>query len=139
MKKEAGNWIKELVYKTQDTHPVLKQKLTFGQRAADKLTAFCGSWVFILIFLSFLFIWIILNVLMVLFKWDPYPFILLNLILSCIAALQAPIILMSQNRLAQKDRLTAMYDYTVDRKSEREVEKIQADISEIKTLLKKRK
>lgn len=95
---------------------------TFGQRVADKVATFGGSWTFILIFIGFLLGWIGLNVFVLLNKgFDPYPFILLNLILSCIAALQAPVIMMSQNRQSEKDREKAQNDYMVNLKSELEI------------------
>ena len=119
-------------------NPVAKHKWTFGQKAADKLTNFAGSWTFILLFFLFLTIWIIINILLLIYRWDPYPFILLNLILSCLAAIQAPIILMSQNREAQRDRLRSEYDYEVNRKAEREIQDIQKSLQEIKALLRKR-
>lgn len=93
-----------------------------GQRLADAVASFGGSWRFILIFTSLLFLWIALNVLILANKgFDPYPFILLNLILSCIAALQAPIIMMSQNRQEEKDRDRARKDYMINLKSELEI------------------
>ncbi len=122
--------------KKEDKHPVILHKRSIGQKAADTLTKIAGSWTFILIFLSFLIIWIISEGYLVLqfvsgnIK-DPFPFILLNLILSCIAAIQAPIILMSQNRQAQKDRIRAEYDYQVNRKAEREIEIIQKQLERI--------
>lgn len=95
---------------------------TFGQRIADKVASFGGSWTFILIFIGFLLGWIAINVFVLLNKgFDPYPFILLNLILSCIAALQAPVIMMSQNRQNEKDREKAQNDYMVNLKSELEI------------------
>ena len=97
---------------------------TFGQRAADGIAKWAGSWVFILFFLVLLGLWMAVNVYAWINTWDPYPFILLNLVLSCIAALQAPVILMSQNRLSQKDRVKAEYDYRVNRKAEKMVEEI---------------
>lgn len=97
-------------------------KLTFGQRLADSVATFGGSWTFIIIFGSFLFVWILLNVFFLTKgPFDPYPFILLNLILSCIAALQAPIIMMSQNRQEEKDRERAKQDYMINLKSELEI------------------
>jgi len=99
-------------------------KRSFNERSADALASWAGSWTFILGFLGFLGIWMIVNVFAWVGEWDPYPFILLNLVLSCIAALQAPVILMSQNRQAKKDRMKAEYDYKVNRKAERMVEKI---------------
>lgn len=96
----------------------------FGQRAADKLTKYAGSWTFILGFMAFLILWIATNAYAWLQTWDPYPFILLNLALSCIAALQAPIILMSQNRAAEKDRQRFEYDYATNRRAERGINEI---------------
>lgn len=95
---------------------------TFGQRIADKVADFGGSWTFIIFFLLFILGWISTNVIFLLNKgFDPYPFILLNLILSCIAALQAPIIMMSQNRQEEKDRERAKKDYMINLKSELEI------------------
>ncbi|UCD03769.1 MAG: DUF1003 domain-containing protein [Candidatus Woesearchaeota archaeon] len=113
-----------------------KHKLTFGQRAADKLTAFCGSWTFITFVLIYIFFWIVFNMVAFIHHWDPWPFIILNLTLSCLAALQAPIILMSQNREAERDRRRLEYDYQVNRKAEREIEDMQKDLEEIKKLIK---
>ncbi|MFH1682458.1 MAG: DUF1003 domain-containing protein [Candidatus Woesearchaeota archaeon] len=123
----------------KDNHPVFRQKLTFGQRAADKLTIYAGSWEFIIGFLVFLSLWIMTNAYAWFKSWDPYPFILLNLLLSCIAALQAPIILMSQNRQAERDRIDAKYDHAVNRKAEREIQNMQKDLDDIKKLIKKLK
>lgn len=98
------------------------EKTTFGEHIADKVASFGGSWTFIIIFTSFLIGWIILNAFWLMNKgFDPYPFILLNLLLSCLAAMQAPIIMMSQNRQADKDRKRAKEDYMVNLKSELEV------------------
>ncbi len=98
------------------------EKYTLGQRLADKVATFGGSWRFLIIFMSFLFALIIVNVFFLLNKpFDPYPFILLNLILSCIAALQAPVIMMSQNRQDEKDRDRAKKDYMINLKSELEI------------------
>ncbi|PZR19641.1 MAG: hypothetical protein DI539_13380 [Flavobacterium psychrophilum] len=98
------------------------KEITFGQRIADKVATFGGSWTFILTFTGFLLAWIVVNALFLLNKgFDPYPFILLNLILSCIAALQAPVIMMSQNRQNEKDRQKAQNDYMVNLKSELEI------------------
>lgn len=94
---------------------------SFGQRAADAVAAFGGSWHFILIFLGVLAVWMVVNALVLLRPYDPYPFILLNLVLSCIAALQAPIIMMSQRRQEAKDRIRAENDYRVNLKAELEI------------------
>jgi len=115
------------------TKPFISQKLTFGQRAADTLARLGGSWTFILTFIAFLFLWMIINIYSLIKTWDPYPFILLNLVLSCLAAIQAPVIMMSQNRTAQRDRQRAEYDYAVNRKSEKQIEEI------LKILKSKRK
>ena len=112
-------------------------ELTIGQRYADLLTRYAGSWGFIISLMFLLVIWIVINVVVFIEGWDPYPFILLNLILSCLAALQAPIILMSQNRQTERDRQRSEYDYAVNRKAEREIEDMQKDLHEIKRLLKK--
>ena len=95
---------------------------TFGQRVADKVASFGGSWTFIIIFVTFLLTWIAANIFILSNKgFDPYPFILLNLLLSCVAALQAPVIMMSQNRQGEKDRQKAQSDYMVNLKSELEI------------------
>ena len=114
-----------------------KPGLTTGQRAADLVTVWVGSWKFIISLFIFMAIWMAIN-LYALFVgvWDPYPFILLNFILSCLAAIQAPIILMSQNRQLDKDRKSLEYDYAVNRKAEREVADMQKDLDEIKRLVR---
>ncbi len=95
---------------------------TLGQRVADRVASFGGSWTFIISFMAFLLIWIAFNAFFLLNKgFDPYPFILLNLILSCLAALQAPVIMMSQNRQEEKDRERAKKDYMINLKSEVEI------------------
>jgi len=105
-----------------NNHTYFNIQRTFGQKAADRLTKIAGSWGFILSFIGFLILWMVLNTSWILFgkAWDVKPFIMLNLVLSCLAAFQAPIILMSQNRTSQKDRQRAEYDYKVNRKAERE-------------------
>lgn len=96
--------------------------LTFGDRMADRIATFGGSWTFILLFFSFLLIWMAINIWLLASKpFDPYPFILLNLILSCLAAIQAPIIMMSQNRQESKDRKRAENDYQINLKAELEI------------------
>lgn len=102
-----------------------EEKLTFGQKIADKVAEFGGSWTFIISFIVFLFLWAAFNALILSEKaFDPYPFILLNLILSCIAALQAPIIMMSQKRQEEKDRERAKKDYKINLKSEIEIREL---------------
>jgi uncharacterized membrane protein len=119
-------------------HPISKAPKTAGQRAADKITRWAGSWTFIILFLVFIVLWMIVNTTWILFgkTWDPYPFILLNLALSCLAAIQAPVILMSQNREGQKDRLRAQYDYAVNRKAEKEIREIKTQLTRIEKRLK---
>ena len=120
----------------KNNHPLFSKPSKFGQRAADKLTAGVGSWAFIIIFLVTLVLWILANVYAWISSWDPYPFILLNLVLSCVAAIQAPIILMSQNRESQKDRQRTEYDYAVNRKAEKEIEEIKAQLNRIEKKLR---
>ena len=106
-----------------------KQILTTGQRIADKVASFGGSWTFIISFGVFIFIWISINIFWLVNKgFDPYPFILLNLILSCLAALQAPVIMMSQNRQEEKDRDRAKKDYMINLKSELEIRTLHEKI-----------
>ncbi len=120
-----------------------KRKLTTGQKAADKITYWAGSWTFILSFAFFLIIWIYINIWITknygeAITHDPYPFILLNLVLSCLAAIQAPVILMSQNREAQRDRLRAEYDYQINRKSEKEIRQLKTQLDRIEKKLNKK-
>ncbi|MES2676707.1 MAG: DUF1003 domain-containing protein [Pseudomonadota bacterium] len=100
----------------------IKTKVTFGQRIADNVATFGGSWRFIIGFFSFLILWIVINTIFLMQKsFDPYPFILLNLILSCLAAIQAPIIMMSQNRKEDRDRKRSEHDYKINLKAELEI------------------
>ncbi|GKU27377.1 DUF1003 domain-containing protein [Clostridium folliculivorans] len=106
-----------------------EENSTLGQRVADKVAAFGGSWTFIISFGVVILIWIIGNVVILSNKaFDPYPFVFLNLVLSCLAAIQAPIIMMSQNRQSEKDRLTAANDYLINLKSEIIVEDLHYKI-----------
>jgi uncharacterized membrane protein len=120
---------------TRDTNKEFNDQLTFGQRIADKVAAFGGSWTFIIIFASILVTWVILNS-VILAKindtFDPYPYILLNLFLSMIAAIQAPVIMMSQNRQSIKDRLDAAHDYEVNLKAELEIANLHEKIDELR-------
>jgi len=107
-------------------------KLTYGQRLADKVASFGGSWTFISIFGIFLLVWMLTNIIILANRsFDPYPFILLNLILSCLAAIQAPIIMMSQNRQEQKDRERAQNDYMINLKSEMEIRLLHEKIDHL--------
>jgi len=105
-------------YVSKDATSERDSKITFGQKAADNLAKFAGSWTFIIIFFTILALWIVLNALIMLKPFDTYPFILLNLILSCLASIQAPVIMMSQNRQEQKDRIRSVNDYKVNLKAE---------------------
>ena len=109
-----------------------KQTMTFGQRIADKVATFGGSWTFIISFGLFLFLWISLNIFWLSDKgFDPYPFILLNLILSSLAAIQAPVIMMSQNRQEEKDRERSKKDYMINLKSELEIRMLHEKIDHL--------
>jgi uncharacterized membrane protein len=100
----------------------IETEMTLGERVADKVASFGGSWTFIITFFSFIIFWMILNIWIIASKpFDRYPFILLNLILSCLAAIQAPIIMMSQNRQEQKDRQRSEHDYKINLKAELEI------------------
>ena len=104
--------------------------LTTGEKLADKLSEVAGSWGFIIGFSVFIIIWIIINTIVLNKASDPYPFVLLNLVLSCLASLQAPIIMMSQNRQAKKDSIRNQNDYQIDLKSELILERIHEEIQE---------
>ncbi len=128
-KKETKKLEKEVI-ESLNEHETLStnintefiKDLTYGERLADKIAMFGGSWKFIIFFAVVLVVWIAINTIVLLKKpFDPYPFILLNLILSCIAAIQAPVIMMSQNRQESKDRLRAEHDYKVNLKAELEI------------------
>lgn len=107
--------------------------MTFGDKVADKVSEIAGSWSFILVFILFLIFWVVLNTIILTkdSSIDPYPFILLNLVLSCVAALQAPIIMMSQNRQAEKDSMRNQNDYRIDLKSELILEELHDKMDRI--------
>ena len=110
----------------------LEQEWTFGQRLADRIATFGGSWSFLIVFGILLLLWILMNSLVLLCRpVDPYPFILLNLVLSCLAAIQAPIIMMSQNRQESKDRVRAQHDYQVNLKAELEIRQLHEKIDHL--------
>lgn len=128
------------VLKTIQEHELISEKLdqdettntVFGQRLADKVASFGGSWKFIIIFSIIILVWISINMVVLANKgFDPYPFILLNLILSCLAALQAPIIMMSQNRQEEKDRERGKQDYMVNLKAELEIRTLHEKIDHL--------
>jgi len=114
--------LRDLDLQSRNLNAEFDRKLTTGERVADRVAEFGGSWVFIGFFGAVLFVWIVLNAgLLLRHPFDPFPFILLNLILSCVAALQAPVIMMSQNRQEAKDRLRAEHDYRVNLRAELEI------------------
>lgn len=122
--KHVAHHLSQRTHIARNVAQDLSEQLTFGQKLADRVAAFGGSWTFISIFAVILIIWVFLNsyiLIRVGGTFDPYPYILLNLFLSMLAAIQAPIILMSQNRQAYKDRVSADHDYEVNLKSELEI------------------
>ncbi len=114
-----------------NTEKESKRSYSFGQRAADAIAKFAGSWTFIFVFVGVLVGWMILNILLAVGAFDPYPFILLNLVLSCVAAIQAPLIMMSQNRQEEKDRRRAENDYKVNLKTEIMIEDLYDKVNRI--------
>ena len=120
---------------TEDVLKKHEEQYTFGQRAADRVASFGGSWPFIGIFFAVMAVWITINSLLLIqmnrHAFDPYPYILLNLVLSMMAGIQAPIIMMSQNRQAQRDRLDANHDYEVNLKAELEIMALHAKMDQL--------
>jgi uncharacterized membrane protein len=117
---------------SSDIEKQFEKKLTFGERLSDQIASFGGSWRFIILFGVVLVLWIVLNAALLLNRgFDPYPFILLNLILSCLAAMQAPIIMMSQNRAELRDRLRSENDYKINLKAELEIRHLHEKIDHL--------
>lgn len=122
LEKEVIDAVQRNKILSENIEEDISEKITFGQLLADKIATFGGSWTFLIMFFSFLFLWIAANVFILAAKaFDIYPFILLNLILSCLAAIQAPIIMMSQNRQGDKDRQRSEHDYKINLKAEIEI------------------
>ena len=122
LEQEVIRSMKEQETLTENTNLAFEKSITVGQRTADHVASFGGSWMFIGSFALVLVVWISINTVSALWRpFDPYPYILLNLILSCLAALQAPIIMMSQNRMEARDRLRSENDYQVNLKAELEI------------------
>ena len=122
--QRVARHITERIHISRDTQREFEESVTIGQKAADAVAKFGGSWTFIFIFLAVLVVWVLLNSIILLNynkTFDPYPYILLNLFLSMLASIQAPIILMSQNRQAEIDRKNAEHDYEVNLKAELEI------------------
>jgi uncharacterized membrane protein len=110
---------------SKDVDASYETKISWGERLSDKIAQFGGSWPFIIIFFLFIVTWMAINVIILANRsFDPYPFILLNLVLSCIAAVQAPVIMMSQNRQEDKDRIRSMHDYQINLKAEVEIRRL---------------
>ena len=133
--KHVAHHLAERTHISRNVFKDLSEQSTFGQRLADNVASFGGSWTFISLFAIVLVIWILLNSFILLkysASFDPYPYILLNLFLSMLAAIQAPIILMSQNRQAYKDRLSAEHDYEVNLKAELEIMTLHEKIDLLK-------
>jgi uncharacterized membrane protein len=132
LEKEVVKSLSEQELLSKNINIEFDQKLTFGQRLSDRLSDYAGSWGFIITFIGVLVVWIIINTVVLLFRhFDPYPFILLNLVLSCLAAIQAPVILMSQNRQEARDRLRAEHDYLVNLKAELEIRHLHEKIDHL--------
>jgi CRP/FNR family cyclic AMP-dependent transcriptional regulator len=119
----------------RNPNEVIAEQLTFGDRLADSVARFGGSWKFIITFGVVLVAWVVVNVVLALRAWDPYPFILLNLFLSMLAAIQAPVIMMSQNRQDAKDRVRSELDFAVNRKAEAEIIQLAAKLHRIEDRL----
>lgn len=125
LEKGMAKSLEEEQVLSRNINQEFEDSLTLGQRLADRMADFGGSWTFISIFLTMLVIWMGINTFILLTKpFDPYPYILLNLVLSCLAAIQAPVILMSQNRQEARDRLHAEHDYEINLKAEVEIRKL---------------
>jgi len=133
LESEVLRSINENEFITENINSEMKGKMSFGDRLSDKVAQFGGSWRFIIIFFVILLIWILINSIFIIGKkaFDPYPFILMNLILSCVAAVQAPIVMMSQNRQEKKDRIRAENDYKVNLKSEIEIRTLHEKVDHL--------
>jgi uncharacterized membrane protein len=132
LENEIVNSINDYETISRDVESSFNGQWSFGERLADIIASFGGSWKFILLFALFIIVWIFINVVaLVVRPFDPYPFILLNLILSCLAAVQAPIIMMSQNRQEAKDRLRSQHDYQVNLKAELEIRHLHEKIDHL--------
>jgi uncharacterized membrane protein len=139
LEKEVINAIQGNTLLSENIEPEIESKLSIGQKLADKIAEFGGSWLFIIVFFSFILFWMLINIWLLSTRpFDPYPFILLNLILSCLAAIQAPIIMMSQNRKEQKDRQRSEHDYKVNLKAELEIRLLHEKVDHLITHQNKR-
>jgi uncharacterized membrane protein len=132
LEQEVIKSFREQQLVSENTNSEFEKTLTFGQRLADRVAAFGGSWAFLISFAVLIFVWILGNQLgSAEHHFDPYPFILLNLILSCLAAIQAPVIMMSQNRQEAKDRVRAEHDYLINLKAELEIQQLSRKLDQL--------
>lgn len=132
-KRRILKHVEDRTFVSRDVSHELKSKQTFGEWLADKVAEFGGSWTFISLFGSFLVVWALINTLILISNpFDPFPFIFLNLMLSMLAAVQAPIILMSQNRQSAKDRIASQHDYEVNLKAELEIMSLHDKIDQLR-------
>lgn len=147
-KNDKNEEIEKLLSKksTKNVNKIIDKSLSMGDKVADKIANVAGSWTFIIGFILFILLWIVLNILQLFNHFDEYPFILLNLALSCVAAIQAPIIMMSQNRQEEKDRLRSEQDYETNIKSEilieemfKKIKKMEKKQEEIEKYIKENK
>lgn len=129
LEQEVISSLREHDILAENLNEEFNQKITFGEHIADQVAKFGGSWTFIVMFTCVLLTWIVLNSIPLLFKsFDPFPFIFLNLVLSCLAAIQAPIIMMSQNRLQARDSLRAEHDFRINLKAELEIRHLHSKL-----------
>jgi uncharacterized membrane protein len=132
IEKELKEKIRRRERVSKNVHVIQQEQLTFGQRVSDKLADVAGSWTFIFAFCVTLGAWILLNTTALVHHWDKYPYILLNLFLSMLAAIQAPVIMMSQNRQETRDRIRAEHDYEVNLKAEIEIQQLHQKLDELR-------
>jgi uncharacterized membrane protein len=132
IEKELQQKIRRRERVSKNVHVIQQEQLTFGQRVSDRLADVAGSWIFIFCFGITLGIWVLLNTAAFIHHWDKYPYILLNLFLSMLAAIQAPVIMMSQNRQEYRDRIRAEHDYEVNLKAEMEIQQLHQKLDELR-------
>jgi uncharacterized membrane protein len=129
LEAEVIRSLREQELLTANVNETFESDLSFGSRLADRIATFGGSWTFLTCFAAVLAVWIVINSLVIVSRpFDPYPFILLNLLLSCLAAIQAPVIMMSQNRQESKDRVRSEHDYRINLKAELEIRHLHAKL-----------
>ena len=135
IEREVVDKIRRRERVSRNVEALHQERLTLGERFADRVADIAGSWTFILGFAAVLGVWVFVNSVAFVSHWDKYPYILLNLMLSTLAAVQAPVILMSQNRQEARDRLRSEHDYEINLKAEIEVQQIIEKLSEIQAML----